>query len=60
MIHRLIPDSEVPFTKSQRLIHDTLETIETKNRDIALKLQLKKEQDLAKEKEKKALQLKRG
>jgi hypothetical protein len=42
------------------LIRDTLETIETKNRDVALKLQLKKEQDLAKEKEKKALQLKRG
>lgn len=31
-----------------------------KNKDIALKLTLKKEQDLAKEKEKKALQLKRG
>jgi hypothetical protein len=42
------------------LIRDTLETIETKNRDVALKLQLKKEQDQAKEKEKKALQLKRG
>ena len=51
----MIPDSEVPLTKSQRLIHDTLETIEMKNKDIALKLTLKKEQDLAKEKEKKAL-----